>query len=106
MMIVGIAGIIWMVTKKVLPFRQILQVEKIKARLEMTKKLASERGVPVAEKLLRQAKIYAMRLERFFASRLEALVARKNKDGEAPGASFWKNFRKSDQASKDKKKET
>jgi cobalamin biosynthesis protein CbiG len=93
MMLVGIAGIVWIAAKKGTPFKQILHSEKIKIGVDAAKKITAERGIQAVEKLLRQAKIYAMRLERFFTARLEALVARKNGKPNNAENVFWKNMR-------------
>ena len=97
-MLAGIAGILWLITQKNFPIKETFQIDKIRARLAIVKKWIAEHGMPLAEKLLRQAKIYAMRLERFFAAKLEMLVARKKTSHDAKPekpASFWEEIRKS-----------
>jgi hypothetical protein len=93
MVLVGLAGILWMAGKNEFLLKRVLQTSQFKMRLETVRKLAAERGTVAAEKVLRSAKIYAMRLERFFALRLESLVERKNKKLTETGASFWKTVR-------------
>lgn len=96
-MLVGIAGILWLITQKGFPIKEVLQIDKIQPRLLIAKKWITEHGMPLAEKILRQAKIYTMRLERFFAAKLEILVARKKNTPDTKPekpASFWDEIRK------------
>lgn len=105
MTLIGIAGIIWMVAKKGFPLKQILRVEKVRAWIKIARTWIAEHGIKAVEKLLRQAKIYTMRVERFFSSLIEKLVARKNTEGkkEQERLSFWKSLRKPDRVADDKK---
>jgi hypothetical protein len=91
MMLIGLAGMAWMVARGANPFRHVLDWGKVRIGVEAARKIASERGVRVAEKALRMAKILAMRLEQFFSAGLERIAAHK-RGADATG-SFWKSVR-------------
>lgn len=91
MVLVGLAGMAWILAKNGSPFRHVLDMEKVRRGADAAKRIAAERGVQFAEKALRTAKILAMRLERFFSAGLEAIAAHK-KGADAAG-SFWRSVR-------------
>lgn len=91
MMLIGLAGMAWMVAKGVNPLRHVLDLEKVRIGAQAFRRVAAEKGVRVAEKSLRTAKILAMRLERFFSAGLETIAAHKK--GVDVTGSFWKSVR-------------
>lgn len=91
MIVVGLAGMAAIVIRKGFPFKNVIEWDRVRRKTEIARKVALERIMHLMEKMLRRAKILAMRLERFFSGRLESLVARKS---DAPQkSSFWENIR-------------
>ncbi len=92
MMLIGLAGMVWMSAKNGFPFRSLLNFEKLHNIYEIIRKKAAERGLKFAEKSLRIAKIITLRIERFLSLRLEMLGERKKREDKT-ASSFWKDVR-------------
>jgi hypothetical protein len=90
LMLIGLAGMAWIAARPESPFRSIINFERIILFLQKCRQIAGKNGMRLAEKSLRSAKILSMRLERFFSSRLEMLIANKK---ELESSSFWKSVR-------------